>query len=260
LQGYAIVVHELARRLKEAGGRIVLNTAATTVRHRSGRVEVETRTTAGKSDRTKTFRAAQLVCTVPLGVLQARAGARGAIRWQPDLSAKRAAVKRLHMGEVVKVVLDFAEPFWEAHGYDELGFCHAPDEPFPTWWTTLPVRNARLTGWSGGPKAVRLSKLSDRAVLRRALGVVGRLFNLSVTKLTSQLRRSEVCNWQRDPLARGAYGYVKTGGLEAVRQLAAPVDHTLFFAGEATHAEFNGTVAGAIQSGYRAAREALEDA
>jgi monoamine oxidase len=36
------------------------------------------------------------------------------------------------------------------------------------------------------------------------------------------------------------------------------VDGTLFFAGEATTADMIGTVAGALASGRRAAREALE--
>jgi monoamine oxidase len=251
-EGYAIVVEELARRFKAAGGRIVLNCAATVVRHQPRRVEVET---ISSDQGSRTFRAAQLVCTLPLGVLQARGGARGAIRWEPDLPEKRAALAKLHMGEVVKLVLDFAEPFWESQGYDEFGFCHSPDEVFPTWWTTQPVRTARLTGWSGGPKAARLAKLSDRAILRRGLAVVGRLFRNAPKRLASLIVRSEVCNWQRDPWARGAYGWVKAGGVAAVQEYAAPVDGTLFFAGEATHAEFNGTVAGAIASGYRAARE-----
>jgi hypothetical protein len=39
--------------------------------------------------------------------------------------------------------------------------------------------------------------------------------------------------------------------------LAAPAGNTLFFAGEATEEGLSGTVAAAIQSGHRAAREIL---
>jgi monoamine oxidase len=39
------------------------------------------------------------------------------------------------------------------------------------------------------------------------------------------------------------------------RALGRPVAGTLFFAGEATHAEQMGTVAGALASGHRAARQ-----
>ncbi|TMH32984.1 MAG: FAD-dependent oxidoreductase [Betaproteobacteria bacterium] len=43
----------------------------------------------------------------------------------------------------------------------------------------------------------------------------------------------------------------------AREELAAPLDDTVFFAGEATDSEEAGTVAGALRSGMRAAREAL---
>ncbi len=39
--------------------------------------------------------------------------------------------------------------------------------------------------------------------------------------------------------------------------MPAPLDDTIFFAGEATDSEESGTVAGALRSGQRAAREIL---
>ncbi len=63
-------------------------------------------------------------------------------------------------------------------------------------------------------------------------------------------------DWQRDPYARGAYSYVAVGGADARERSRAPVDGVLFFAGEATApASEAGTVAGALESGERAARE-----
>jgi monoamine oxidase len=50
------------------------------------------------------------------------------------------------------------------------------------------------------------------------------------------------------------------GGGKAREELAAPVDNTLYFAGEATDAEEAATVNGALQSGERAAREILGQA
>jgi monoamine oxidase len=65
-------------------------------------------------------------------------------------------------------------------------------------------------------------------------------------------------DWLQDPFARGAYSYVTVGGGKARRQLAAPLADTLFFAGEATDTQGEtATVTGALQSGTRAAREAL---
>jgi monoamine oxidase len=65
-------------------------------------------------------------------------------------------------------------------------------------------------------------------------------------------------DWQADPFSRGAYSYIPLGGLGARKILAEPVEETLHWAGEATHFEGEaGTVAGAIATGYGAAREVL---
>jgi monoamine oxidase len=45
--------------------------------------------------------------------------------------------------------------------------------------------------------------------------------------------------------------------LSAPKKLGEPIDDTLFFAGEATSSDFNGTVHGPFESGLRAAREIL---
>jgi monoamine oxidase len=64
-------------------------------------------------------------------------------------------------------------------------------------------------------------------------------------------------DWSRDPFARGAYSYVAVGGGDARAAFAAPVDDTLFFAGEATSTNGQGgTVNGALETGERAAAEA----
>ena len=65
-------------------------------------------------------------------------------------------------------------------------------------------------------------------------------------------------DWGRDPFARGAYSYITVGGGDARLVLAAPVDDTLFFGGEATANDGQGgTVNGALATGERAAQEAL---
>ncbi len=51
---------------------------------------------------------------------------------------------------------------------------------------------------------------------------------------------------------------MKVGGSRAQTSLAAPIENTLFFAGEATESEgHHGTVHGAIATGHRAAEEIL---
>ena len=67
-------------------------------------------------------------------------------------------------------------------------------------------------------------------------------------------------DWQADPYTRGGYSYVAVGGAEAHTALAAPVERTLYFAGEATCGEgLNATMEGAVRSGRRAASELLAE-
>ena len=78
-------------------------------------------------------------------------------------------------------------------------------------------------------------------------------------ELRRQMTASFVHDWQADPFSRGAYSYTAVGGMDAAQALAAPVEGTLFFAGEATNVDgYTGTVHGAIATGLRAANELLE--
>ncbi|HWC88677.1 MAG TPA: NAD(P)/FAD-dependent oxidoreductase [Pirellulales bacterium] len=243
--GYGGIVAYLEQQLRSAGGTIHLGTVAIEVQWRPGAVSVQTTNATGLS---RPFTADAAVISLPLGVLQA-----AGVRFQPELTAKRTAYEKLVMGPVVKVVLRFREPFWQ-EADEDLGFFHDPAGWFPTWWTALPLRASTLTAWAGGPAAERLATSDQGQIVGRALKDLDRMFarHRPVERL---LEAAEVCDWQRDPFARGAYSYVAAGGIDGPALLAAPLEDTLFFAGEATHPGMSGTVAGALASGLRAARE-----
>src|SRR5262249_2217137 len=76
-------------------------------------------------------------------------------------------------------------------------------------------------------------------------------------KLSRLLVATHEHDWNSDPFSRGAYSYQAVGGSSAPARLAEPVAGTLFFAGEATERDENGTVPGAIASGRREARRLL---
>jgi monoamine oxidase len=165
------------------------------------------------------------------------------------------------MGPILKVVLRFSAPFWsqlENGRYRQATFFFRHSGSFPTFWTCRPLDDPLLVAWQGGPLAERLSRLTDREIVAEALDGLQRLFGDSVPVRTL-LSQSWVHNWQRDPFSLGAYSYVGVGGLDARRLLAQPLEGTLFFAGEATdHAGEGSTVAGALASGERAAKEVLK--
>ena len=106
-------------------------------------------------------------------------------------------------------------------------------------------------------RAQRLVDLSRLEVIDRALASASAALAVDRARLEARIVSSYVHDWHGDPFSRGAYSYAVVGGATAPNELAAPLESTLFFAGEATHATLGGTVAGAIASGRRAAEEVL---
>jgi monoamine oxidase len=201
-----------------------------------------------------------VVITLPLSLLQADGRSPGLVRFFPALSSKAEALAHLRMGPVHKVVLRFRSAFWrslEGGRFHQAGFFFRGQGHFPTFWTALPSEDPTLTAWYGGPGAASISAATDEQLITCAMDSVEQLFGRSVTK-GAALERAWVHNWQRDPWAQGAYSYVGVGGEDARRELARPMEQTIFFAGEATDYEGEGsTVAGALASGDRAGREVI---
>jgi monoamine oxidase len=140
-----------------------------------------------------------------------------------------------------------------------MNFLFSQDPVFPTWWTLMPIDAPVLTAWAPADAAEKLSGLSNEAICEQALQALGRVLHMPVERCRAELLHAHTHNWQADPYSRGAYSYVAVGGFDTQRELAAPLENTLFFAGEATNYEgHHGTVHGAIASGYRAAEEILK--
>jgi monoamine oxidase len=112
-----------------------------------------------------------------------------------------------------------------------------------------------LVGWAAGPKAAALERA--RSILTEAVASIARIFGRSTGERAAELEDWQIRNWRDDPFARGAYTWVPVGALDAPEALARPEADTLWFAGEGAHAEANGTVHGAIESGERAAAQVL---
>ena len=254
--GYDALLATLAGSLHSAGVRLRLQSVVRSVRWSKGSVEVEG-TFIGEPFRARAPRA---IITLPLGVLQQSPNATGGVRFSPALTEKRAALQGLASGPVIKLMLRFGCAFWEeleGGRYRNAAFFHGPGADFPTFWTQLPLRAPLLVAWAGGPRAARLSSGTPQDMVAHALRTLQSMFGARCHPAQA-LEGSYYHDWQQDPFARGAYSYVTVGAAEARRLLAAPLADTLFFAGEATDTEGEtATVTGALQSGVRAAREAL---
>jgi monoamine oxidase len=115
-----------------------------------------------------------------------------------------------------------------------------------------------IVAWAGGPAAIALGLLSERLRVERALEDFAAAIAMARPSLEEALVEAQTHDWDRDRLSRGAYSYPLVGGTDAGSALAAPLEETLYFAGEAVSPPpINGTVEGALASGFRAAREVL---
>jgi monoamine oxidase len=255
--GYTPLLMALSGALPAAKVRVQLQTVVREVNWSGGSVEI-----AGEFlGRPFHASAPRAVIALPLGVLQLQ-DEPGAVKFTPSLDAKRSALQGLVSGPVIKIVLKFRSAFWEELNggrYRDASFLHAQTSAFPTFWTAVPLRAPILNAWAGGPRAARLSASANVAsMVQQAIESLESMFGKG-HGIGGQLDAAYVHDWQQDPFARGAYSYVAVGGGSAREELAAPLEHTLFFAGEATDSEEAATVTGALQSGERAAREIAKE-
>jgi monoamine oxidase len=256
---YDSVAHYLLSACNPSNTDLHLNTVVKSVRWERGKVEILTE--SGQS-----FGGRCALVTLPLGVLRASPDAPGAVRFEPALAEKAAALLRLDMGQIVKVILCFSDRFWEQdlpnadhNNLSNLSFLVSDDPQIRVWWTQDSSDSMTLTGWAGYSQAVRLIGRGEAFIVEQAVAALARILGVERGFIEAQLQSSYVHDWGDDPFARGAYSYVMVDGLDAVRQLAEPLADTLFFAGEATDTEWRtGTVHGAIATGGRAAREIAE--
>ena len=204
--------------------------------------------------RARSSRRRSVVVTVPLGVLKA-----GAIDFSPRLPGKEDALRRLEMGAAARVSLQFEHDAWAGRdAFSRDGFLFTGEPPFPVWWISHPAPRPVVTGWAGGRHALALATLGETERVGAALEGLGAALGVAASRLRGELRGGFCHDWLSDPFARGAYSYAGVGGRHAGTELSAPVDSTLFFAGEATQSDGrNATVHGAIASGQRAAKQVL---
>jgi monoamine oxidase len=193
-----------------------------------------------------TFCAGRAVITLPLGVLKRRC-----VRFAPDLPThKVAAIKKLRMGLLNKLLLVFDKCFWppEAEWLEcmgrEMGVCTEFFNLFK--YTGDPV----LVGFNVDRGARRSEQLSDRVVVAEAMNALSTICRKRVPGPAGW----RITRWASDPFSLGSYSYIPPGASgEDYDAIAEPVDDRLFFAGEATSRGHYGTVRGAFLSGRRAA-------
>jgi monoamine oxidase len=205
---------------------------------------VDVETTSG------TFGADKVIVTFPLGVLK-----QAAVKFDPPLpKSKQSAINRLDMGVLNKVYLKFPKVFWD-EGIEGFGYLGKRLGEWNDWLSFVPyIDQPVLMAFHGGAKGFALEELSDEEIISGAMKTLRILYGDEIPEPEGYL----ITRWGRDPLTFGSYSHIPPfASGDDLDALFEPVDDLLYFAGEATHRQFPGTVHGAYLSGIAAAQEIM---
>ena len=186
-------------------------------------------------------------------------------------------MERLLVGNAIKVILSFAQPFWPDDFFDAI----CPGCFVPEFWVKRPPARRHfdkdkdgsdhflsphvVTGFLCGRFAQEAQALGERETVRKALEQLDEMFRNEHNKSSASRPASDaflasrVVDWSLDPWALGAYSHPSLGARRGDRRALASPEcwEALFFAGEATHEAVNPCLQAAIETGKRAAREVL---
>jgi len=197
---------------------------------------------------TERFTAGRVIVTLP-PVLAGR------IRYEPGLPAQRDQLtQRMPMGSIIKVNVEYANPFWRAD--DLTGQFVADEGPVRFGFDNSPasgragVLNAFFAGDDARTWGLRTKEEREEAVLAQ----LARFFGSEALNPVQYLES----DWPAEPWTRGAYeGFTAPGVLVNYgASLRAPAGR-IHWAGSETSEQWTGYMDGAVRSGLRAAAEVL---
>eukprot|EP01094_Clydonella_sp_ATCC50884_P028459 TRINITY_DN853_c0_g1_i1.p1 TRINITY_DN853_c0_g1~~TRINITY_DN853_c0_g1_i1.p1 ORF type:complete len:491 (+),score=90.58 TRINITY_DN853_c0_g1_i1:35-1507(+) len=202
------------------------------------------------------FEGDHCVCTVSVGVLQARS-----IAFSPPLPPRKTeAIDALRMGLMNKVVLYYKTPWWSS-GITRLTFVAERVGLYP--WTDVysgrKGEGAALLCWTACAFAEEQEAESDEATLELVYSVLREGLNRQHIPPPDEY---VITRWRANPLTRGSWTYIPVGTNEqrAVAALKEPVRSdlscaVLYFAGEACSRDLLGEVNGAYLSAVEVAQD-----
>ena len=190
------------------------------------------------------------VVTLPLGVLKS-----GTVIFDPPLPMHmQKSISEIRMGSFNKIAMRFPSVFWRN------------DSDFIEFIPRQIDATCQIFNWhkyTGEPVLIvcvaadtsrELEKRSDEEISADAMRRLRKYFGGAITDPLAMT----ISRWGLDPFSLGSYSVVHPGATSRDFDALAQNHGRLFFAGEATSREQQGTVHGAYASGLRAAQEILE--
>jgi len=209
----------------------------------------------------RTYEGAQVIVTVPLGVLKA-----GSITFDPPLpSEKQDVIQRVGFGTVEKVVMTFENAFWRRNPRKPNSFFSIPD-PVAADGMFVDVSATSGAGpdaptspclvYVCGATTAEFVSENPNAALEQVLADLQAIFPTTFEPPVA----TATSTWRSSPLSRGAYAYPSVNTRPGdFAKLGEPThDGKVLFAGDAcAEGTALGYVEGAMFSGERAAKAVL---
>jgi len=199
-----------------------------------------------------TYEADVVVVTVPLGVLKS-----GVIEFVPSLPpGKQAAIERVGIGVLAKLVLRFDDVWWPEDQY-VVGVASSAVSQTPTMIinTSATHREPVLVALAGGELGRWVETADASTVHDWIVGLLDSVFGDTATP-PNRIDRTQ---WSIDPYSLGSYSAMTVGASAAdLVELGEPVGR-IHFAGEATSPSGWSTTHGAVTSGRREAARIVGD-
>ncbi len=238
--GYGAMIDFLAAECRRHGVSLCLGCAVSAITEEGGAAVV--RCAGGDlhgCDR--------VILTVPLPLLRE-------IALPASARARLAAADDIGFGNVIKILLRFARPWWRDRKQELANMTFLlSDETIPVWWTQYPDLRPVLTGWFGGPRTAALDSLDSRGLIDAGLGSLAAIFGMVREDIARELKAAAATNWAHDRFARGAYSWATPRTREA-QTILARANGPVLFSGEALYRGRDmGTVEAALASGLETA-------
>ena len=199
-----------------------------------------------------TLKSQKCIITVSTGVLGS-----GQIKFTPNLSEdKQESFSKISMGHYNRIAFKFKKLFKKSSKDFYLYYKvndKSNNSPKGMGITIKPSDSNLCICDPGGNFALELAKEGNEASIDFALNELKKIFG---NKIQKDLIQSHVADWSTNENFLGAWASAEPGAFEYREILKQSVGDRLYFAGEATAADW-GTVAGAAQSGINTAQKLI---
>jgi monoamine oxidase len=191
-----------------------------------------------------TYQTRAVIVTASTNVLSANK-----IRFLPELPKRHLdAIARLRLGSFDHVALELpGNPLGLRP--DELAFEKSDSRRTAVIFGNI-LGSTLCTVSIGGNFGRELSAKGEKEMIDFALSWLGGLYGVDFKAI---VKRSSATRWNHEPWVLGAASTASPGAQPMRKVLMEPLNNRIFLAGEAAHETLWGTVAGAWESGERAA-------